>query len=238
MNRTLKVLAFFLVAFTCAHAEMVYDVCISPGYFNGTGNSPCHFTETTAAYSGGTITLDLGVLLRYKGPVTPNPANDYTVPVGNAPSPHTGSAWGFPYSIETTGSLVLSDFTFLITITDVTKGLSATFDPTTPGDNVYCTGPVASCTAGTATSTKNLAIDTLLQNSQAVSFPQFSTPLNYNSYSPDAYTISLTATPVSPLTGSPATVDENIDAATPEPAAMGLMAAGLLGLVFAARRRQ
>ncbi len=238
MNRTLKVLAFVLVAFTCAHADMVYDVCISPGYFNGTGNSPCHFTETTASYSGGSVTLDVGVVLRYVGAVTPSPANDYTVPVGNAPSPHTGSAWGFPYSITTTGSLVLSDFAFLITITDVTQGLSANFDPTSPGDNVYCTGPVASCTAGSVTSTKNLAIDTLLQNSEALSFPPFNTVLNYNSFNADTYTISMTATPVSPLTGSAATVDENIDASTPEPAAMGLVAAGLLGLVIGARRRR
>lgn len=235
MNTTLKLLALVFVALTSAHADMVYDTCISPGYFNGTGNSPCYFTELSTTYSTGTLTLDLGVVLRYVGPVIPDPTNDYTVRLGNAPSPHSGSAWGFPFSITTSGDLVLSDFSFAITITDVTQGLATTFDPTGLPDNVYCTGTVANCTSGTVTSTKNLTADTLLQNSEALSFPPYSTQLNYNSFNSDLYTISLSATAVS---GSVETVSENVDAVLPEPAVGGLMAAGLLGLLFAARQRQ
>jgi hypothetical protein len=231
MNRVLQVLAFVFFALTSARADMVYDTClVAPGYINGTGNSNCHFTELTTTYGDGSITLALGVVLRYVGPVAPlSSTNDYTVPVGNAPVTHSGSAWGFPFSITTSGDLVVGDFTYLLTVQDLTLGTTGTLTPATLGDNTYYTP------SGGKTSTENLAIDTLLQNSEALMYPPLSTDLNYNSYNPDTYRITLTATPA---VGSEVTMFENVDAETPEPAAMGMIAAGLLGLLFAVRQRQ
>jgi hypothetical protein len=66
-------------------------------------------------------------------------------------------------------------------------------------------------------------------------WPFLAAPLNYSSMNPDTYAISLSATP---LLGPAATVSENVDAVTPEPAAGGLIAVGLLGLIAAARKRK
>jgi hypothetical protein len=101
--------------------------------------------------------------------------------------------------------------------------------PATLGDNTYYTP------AGGKTATENLAVDTLLQNSEALMYPPLSTELNFNSFSPDTYLITLSATPA---VGPEVTMSETVDAVTPEPAAMGLMAAGLLGILFAVRQRQ
>jgi len=234
MTRALKILPFVFAALASARADIAYDVPVVPGYFNGTGNTDCCFTELTANYSGSTLNLAVGVVLRYEGTVTPDSTNDYSVPDGNAPSPHSGSAWGFPFSIATSGALVLDDFTYLITITDTTRSTSVSFDPASLPDNVYCALSLASCNSGTVTSHEDLTVDTLLQNSEAPSFPFLATPLNYNSGSPDTYVIALSATPNQ---GAVQTVSEDIDV-LPEPAAQGLAFAGLLALLFAARKRR
>jgi hypothetical protein len=229
MNRALKLFLLAFAALVSARADTIFNACLAPpGYINGIGNSSCGFTELTATTDIGSVTLALGVVLRYQGEVFPESANNYYVPGGNAPLPHSGAAWGFPFSITTSGGNVVGDFTYLITITDTTQNTSVSFDPTTLPDNVYYTG-------GSETTQENLAVDTLLQNSETLSFPFLAGPLNYSSTNLDTYVISLSATPVSGPAVDP-TVSENINI-TPEPAGEGLIGAGLIGLAMAARRR-
>ena len=229
MNRALKLLVLVSAALVSARADTILNACLAPpGYINGTGNSSCGFTELTATTDIGSVTLALGVVLRYQGEVSPDSANNYYVPGGDAPLPHSGAAWGFPFSITTSGGNVVGDFTYAITITDTTQNTSVSFDPTGLPDNVYYTG-------GSKTTTEDLAVDTLLQNSETLSYAFLAVPLSYSSTNLDTYVISLSATPVSGQAVDP-TVSENITT-TPEPAAGGLIGAGLIGLVIAARQR-
>jgi hypothetical protein len=210
-----------------AKAGTVYDTSLaSPGYYNGTGNANTNFAVDTE----GNLELGLSVIQRYVGPIDPGAgSNVYTVSTSAGPL----ATWNFEFSVNTQaggGSNVLSDYTYSMSIEDVTADTTGpTFDPVAaiPDDSGYgSTGK----TPGVTTATEWGA-----QNSENLGFPGFLP--GFNATNPDEYEIILAA--YNQSVSQVASVTVFADAATvPEPATFFLFGPAVLGLAFAARRKR
>jgi hypothetical protein len=190
---------------------------------------------STDSVSG--LELGLGALIRYESPVAPvaplsTEDADYYVPAGASTSPYAqagSSAWGFDYSVNTqaggVGTADVSDYTYSLSITDLTVGATFTggeFDPSQLPDNATYgqPGPI-----------------TGFQNAEALYFGTASGPpqAGYDINATDTYQITLTATPTA-VGGTAESVSIDVIAVTPEPQTWLLIGSGLL-CVIAVRRR-
>jgi hypothetical protein len=195
----------------------------TPGCYYGTGCANAGFTVS----SDGTTELGLSALLRYIGPA-PAVGNDYTVPIGLLKG---YAIWDYSFSIDTrpngVGSATLSDYTYLLTLTDLTTSATNSFNPLSiPDDAVYGQGGV---TTGVGSPTTEWGA----QNAENLSFPGVGL-VGFNPYATDSYQVTLSEFSGSTLVNSDTI---RVDAATPEPSTFFLFGSGLILLTFAARKR-
>lgn len=221
----------FLVVFTASvsvsAATVSYGSLAAPGVYYGSGNPNTGFTVLTE----GNLELGLGAIIRYVGPAEQN-GNVYKVQYGPTEVPgKVGSRWGVPFSINTQaggGSMVLSDYNYMVSFNNLTKATSVSFNPMLLPDNSYW-GP------GGETMIPDLGNQSGVQNSEAPSFLFLSTLLQFDPMDPDLYRIDLIATPVN---GGQALTNSIFIDTVPEPSTYALMGAGLFGLLAAHRRRR
>jgi len=230
MRRMVTVLlGMALVAGTASAASIILHTSLTspPGVYFGNGNANSGFTVST----DGTTELGLSVILRYVGPIDPGTSNVYTVPTGPPPG-HTGSAWGFVFSVNTRyngGTAVLGDFLYTLNVTDLTTGnVGPILDP------VRSIGDDTGFGAGGKTAGVTLSTQWGAQNSEAPSFPAFLPGFDPNAR--DLYEITLTQLSSDGLTTLGA-VTVFADAAVPEPGTFGLIGFGLVMVALAARKR-
>lgn len=172
------------------------------GVYYGTGNDDGNFTITLANYAGGTLQLGLRGHEAFVGNITPTGGNNYA-----CASPKNCN---FDYSVATTGSLHVGDFTYQIKIHDLDNGLTLAFDPLNDVfDNTYWEGG--------ETPVKNVATATGFQNSEPAGV-----------YAYDRLEIYFSATSVADVT---ADVSMGFNTSVPEPSALVLTScfAGFLG---------
>lgn len=220
-----------------SRADIMTDTSLSaPGLYFGTGNAGLNRNFTVA--TNGTTELGLSVIQRYVGPIDPGVnSNTYRVTPGvSAAAPSGGSTWGVDFSVNTRyngGGAVLGNFTYTITIQDLTQlGISGPFitpfDPVRgiPDNTGYgSSGP----TAGVDVTTQWGA-----QNSEAPSFGFFLPGFDINA--PDLYEITLSEYNSDSRVVDQVTVFANA-APVPEPTSVLLLGTLAFGAFVAGRRR-
>ena len=196
----------------------------STGFYNGTGNVDGDFVNMLADYgSGNTITASLRLAQRTVGPIAPSIDNNYNC--------QAAEQCNVEYSVYTTG-FHLADFTYALTIDDVTTGHSLSFDPlNTIPDDSYWTAD----SGGSKTLVKNTATEVGFQNSEYLGFSFISMPLG--GWTPtDQLIVTLAVTPVSGVSLDPQVQMTVNQSAVPEPASVGLIGFGLMSLGLMRRR--
>lgn len=219
-------LAALVAAPVAAQADTTaYDATVNGGFMPGHGDPQNNFTVVTS--TDGFVQLGLSAQPRFSGPAVPdNGAGTYFAFVGSNKSGSglVGAIWNFDFSVETSGSLLLSglqNVTITVENSEGTIGTINPFDSSEINDNT----PVGSTTVA--------------QNSENIDFSGiFNLPKpNFDVNLPDSYTITLSA-----QESSGATVSDVIHvdaAATPLPSAagMGLLLVAGLGAVGLLRKR-
>lgn len=215
-----------------SRADTFYDTSLTnpPGVYFGGGNANSNFTVGT----GGGIELGLSVIDRFVGPIDPGAgSNVYQVSPGTLGLPHSGSIWGFDFSVNTQysgGGLVLDRFTYAMTITDLTtSNTGPTFNPVTAisDDSGY---GASGKTAGVNTATEWGA-----QNSESLSFAGFLPGFNPNA--PDLYEITLDAYNADSTLADQVTVFANAGPPVPEPSSIILFGSLAIGVLLLGRKR-
>jgi hypothetical protein len=221
--------AALAVSISGAHATLYYDTALhSQDFYNGSGNQAADGNSHWATdVQANNMELGLTVVERYIGFYTPDAGTaTYHVPTGATTDPgHTGSAWGFDFSINTGTQISLNQVNASLCMVDVGLGTSGCFDPYDIPDNTY-TGA-------------NLA-----QNSEALSFPLIAAVLGDPTYDIDAndtyiFTLSITDQAGAQLSSVSATVIAGSGATAspaPEPATLALFGASLAGMGFVKRK--
>lgn len=186
------------------------------GVYYGTGNSD----NSNWTVSGDTTSLQLGLeaLIRYQGSVAPTPDGVYNVGLGDTSEPgKSGSLWGFAFSAYDPSGI--SNVKLSLSISDYFQDITVTGDPTLIPDNAK------DGTSG-------------IQNAEALSYPQFDSL--YNSGINDTFLITLSATDLSGASLGNVSIQVNAGtgAPLPEPFSLSVMAAGLIGMGAARRRRK
>lgn len=195
------------------------------GFYNGTGNSDGSFTTTTADYgAGGSISLSLRGAQRYVGPITPTGNNDYAC---------SGTEQcNFEWSVATaTGGPTIGDYSYDLTVTDLTSGKSFDFasgGPSDPSklDDSYWSGSKTSTYSAGATG---------FENSEYLGFAFLGLGWSPN----DQVVVTLTETPDNPsLPDASVTIGfNNSPAQVPEPTSIAL-AFTVVGLCWNGLRRR
>jgi len=222
VRRCFAIVSAIVLAGSAHAATILFDTPLvsPPGLYFGNGNSNSNFTIST----DGVTELGLSVLLRYVGPIDPGAGSDvYRVPTGPPPSPRTGAAWGFVFSVNTRyqgGNALLGDFQYALTVVDLTTNtVGPTIDPVR--------GIVDNAGFGAAGKTAGVSLTTEwgAQNSEALSFPSFLPGFSANA--PDLYQVTLTQLSADGQT-TLGSVTVFADATAPEPATWGLLIIGAL----------
>jgi hypothetical protein len=216
-----------------------------PGVYYGNGNQFDNVGWVVDNEAASTESLEIGLdtITRYVGPVSPTTGNVYNVGVGNTTVPNkSGPLWGFGFSANGTGGLLLSGYNLSLTIADSVTGSTITIDPKTISDNGGTNGTLAGSVGGTDGCSAlgagsnpgcNPLTQTGIQNAENMSFPIAGDPL-YNPWIADTFTITLSATGLAG--NSLGSVTEVINA-VPEPASMALLGSAVAWLGFLRRRR-
>jgi hypothetical protein len=227
MSRISLLLVGALLIGGSAYAETSDTTLAPPGCYVGTG---CDQNGWAVSSNSTDTELGLTAIIRGQGapgdnnlgPTNPGSIDGttYYIPYGPEASSPTHALWNFSWSINTAiagNTQTLSDFTYLLTITDTTTGLSTSFDPTAAalGDNT--TGPQG------------------VQNSESPSFGFISVPLAFNDNAPDDYVITLTESQAG--VGVVNSDSINVDVVTPEPSTITLAGLSLCALWFVRRRQ-
>lgn len=213
-----------------AFAETTDTTLAPPGCYQGSGCDQNGWATTTA----NNTELGLTAIIRNEGAPGEgtNPGSivgdTYFIPEGDQPSSPSHSLWNFSWSINTSlngSSQLLSAYSYLLTVTDTTSGLSFQYNPF---DGTF---PLPNDNATDATLPGQTA-----ENSENLRFGFLSGPLNYDDHLGDDYTITLTEN--NAQTGALVATDSiNVDVVTPEPSTISLAGLALLGLWFVNRRR-
>ena len=211
-----------------AYAETTDTTLAAPGCYIGTGCDQNGWAVSTDTNSN--TELGLTAIIRNFGAPGEgtNPGSisgdTYYIPEGAEPSSPTHALWNFSWSINTAlngSTKTISDFTYLLTITDTTSGLSTSFNPVNPalGDNTMGNWGA--------------------QNSESPSFGFISGPLNFNANMGDNYLITLLELEPGGPYGNVVvnSAEINVDVVTPEPATISLAGLALCGLWFMRRRQ-
>lgn len=244
--RALGVAALTAIALPASAAPItVYDAALATpgGWYQGAGNPNGGFKTVT----------DNGVQVALRAKQRQDPAVIHTATdvynveagtqgTGGAPVNNARAWWNYEFGIDLSAAgLTLADVTTVFTLADLTAGASGTTDILTewPDNDTWGAG-------GESAGNLQLLTDWSAQNSQNPVFIQF--PPNdapgyvYDWDNEHYYRMTLS---VFGLSGDLlatnfidiAVGDAVAPAAVPEPGTIGLMAAGLAGLVIARRRR-
>lgn len=207
---------------TATGATLSYGALAAPGTYFGTGNPNTGWTISTDTTNN--LELGLGAFERFTA-VTNQVNSVYYEPVGPTTQPgRTGSYWGFKFSVNTnvdgTGSAIVGDYNYNLSISDLTTSTNVSFDPTLLPDNSL------SGTSG-------------FQNAESLHFSFLATPLAYDMNAADTYRIILSATPRSGLYAENS-VSIDVVTQTPEPgtSSMVVFGAGTAFVVLGLRRRR
>lgn len=222
-----------------ANAAPIFDTALSaPGVYYGSGNSNSHFTVDKT----GNIETGLSAIERFIGPYTPI-GSTYFVPTGPTTVPgKTGTDWGFVFSVNLnaagTGTLKLSDVAATLSMQDIGKGTSGSFNPMLIPDNSEF-GAGGKCVPSILC---NPAQNYAFQNSEALSFAAIAGALGdplFDLNADDTYVFTLSTSNSSGLLSSDRmTVVAGKGAQNvPEPITLSLFSVGALGMA-AMRRRQ
>ena len=182
------------------------------GVFNGSGGVDGGFTVTAT----GDIAIGLRGALRTIGPITPV-GNDYTCAAGQS--------CNFDFSVAGDH---LAQFTYLLSVQDLTTNKSFSYDPVAPGnDNSYWG-------SSGKTSTEDLASQTIFQNSEYLGFSF----LGLSWHPTDQVAVYLSATPTDPNSSLKGTTAEiGFNTTVPDGGMTLMLLGGVLAGVEALRRR-
>jgi hypothetical protein len=205
----------------------------SPGVYYGSGNINGGFVTADTT----DIELGLRTIERYVAPIAPDGSSStYDVKTGDATAPgHTGTDWGFVFSINTAlsaaSSFTLANITASLCVEDVGQGTTNCGNPLGITDNVL--SPTSPTTG--------------VQNSEALQFLNTTSPtdtrffdLGFNIDADDTYifTLSVSDLATGALLDSVQMTDiAGAGATVPEPSSIALFGAGLLGLGLILRRK-
>ena len=201
-----------------ADVTSAFDVPLAPpGIYFGTGNAGTNgaFATTTADYGfGNSITVALRGAIAQGTPeaITPTNGNDYACLDSQA------LVCSVQWSVATTGALDVSNFSYFLSIQDLTTGKSVSADP-----SLSLFGNALDGTVG-------------FQNSERLTFSFLQVPLQWQQS--DQVAFYLSATPTS-FSGAAPTVDMGFNTAVPEPSQLLLMScfAGIFGFAGLLRHR-
>ena len=223
-----------------AYATEIDNTALAaPGVYFGSGNANSNFTVD----SQGNLEIGLSAIERFVGPIVPV-GNIYTVPLGPTSVPtKTGANWGFDFSVNLnalgTGTAHLSDITTSLTLVDVAKGTTGSFDPLAliPDNSQFGPGGKQDCNVS-CDPTTNYAF----QNSEALSFFGIAflfNDLGFDMNLDDTYFLTLQVFDADHTQLGSDTIQINAGngASVPEPLTLSLFGAGLCGAAVLRRRK-
>lgn len=202
--------AIVTVATSPATAAVVDDASLisPPGVYYGGGNVNGHFIVDTE--SGVEIGLRAKI---YQGPLITPTGNLYQANPGLFNASH--ALWNFDYSVNP-GTQSLVGATANITIMDLGRGTSTSFDPSLIFDNA---------TSGNG-----------YQNSENLQFGFLGGPLGFQATANDTYQFDFTLTGGSLQTSLAVEAFVEIGSGVPEPSTWAMMILGFCGIGFMAYR--
>jgi hypothetical protein len=203
--------AMLTIAGSPAIAAVVDDASlIAPGVYYGSGNVNGHFIVDTE--SGVEIGLRAKI---YQGPLITPTGNFYQANPGLFNASH--ALWNFDYSVNP-GTQSLLGTTANITIKDLGRGTSTSFDP-------------SNFLLGNATSGNGY------QNSENLQFGFLGGPLGFNANANDTYQFDFTLSGGSLQTPLGVEAFVQIGSGVPEPSTWAMLFLGFAGVGFMAYRR-
>jgi hypothetical protein len=227
-NIGLIAVATFFGAVGTASAASVLNTSLTnpPGVYFGSGNANSNFTVDRT----NGIEIGLSAIERFIGPDVPT-GSTYFVPTGATTVPgKTGPDWGFIFSVNldyngSNESPSLANYSTRLTLNDVGRGTTGSFDPKFIPDNSTYNGYA-------------------FQNSENLGFTSIATLLGDPLYDVNAndtyiFTLSVLSGLSTVLSSDQITVVAGRGAQpVPEPLTLSLFAAGLVGFGIVRRRKK